>query len=133
LICQVYKERGLELLYQCDAYNDEMPYWEKHPLVEADKRLLTIPHTLDVNDAKYTTNLGHSNPRVGRLLPMLIMNYCYCPHPYQDWLEYAKLAFDVMYEEGCRGELKMYSVSLHSRLVGKLARLWALRELIDYI
>jgi peptidoglycan/xylan/chitin deacetylase (PgdA/CDA1 family) len=64
LICQVYKERGLEMLYQCDAYNDELPYWEKNP-VEEGKGLLIIPHTFDVNDVKYTMNPGFVNPKVG--------------------------------------------------------------------
>lgn len=39
----------------------------------------------------------------------------------------------MMYEEGCNGEPKMMSIGLHNRLIGKPARLWALRELITYI
>jgi peptidoglycan/xylan/chitin deacetylase (PgdA/CDA1 family) len=44
-----------------------------------------------------------------------------------------KLAFDIMYEEGCVGEPKMMTISLHNRLIGKPARFWALRELLTYI
>lgn len=38
-----------------------------------------------------------------------------------------------MYEEGCKGEPKMMTVGLHSRIIGKPARLKALREVIEYI
>ena len=38
-----------------------------------------------------------------------------------------------MYEEGCNGEPKVFTIGLHSRLIGKPARFKALRELIDYI
>ena len=45
LICHVHKERGLEMLYQCDSYSDELPYWIAHPLDE-EKGLLIVPYTL---------------------------------------------------------------------------------------
>lgn len=45
LICQVFKERGLELLYSSDAYADDLPWWEAHP-TEKGKGLLIIPHSL---------------------------------------------------------------------------------------
>lgn len=38
-----------------------------------------------------------------------------------------------MYEEGQNGSPKMMTIGLHSRVVGKPARFWALRELIRYI
>jgi peptidoglycan/xylan/chitin deacetylase (PgdA/CDA1 family) len=44
-----------------------------------------------------------------------------------------KLAFDVLYEEGCAGEPKLMTISLHNRIIGKPARSWALRELLKYI
>ena len=56
-----------------------------------------------------------------------------CTRLIQDWLDYAKLAFDVMYEEGQAGSPKMMTIGLHSRIVGKPARFWALRELIKHI
>jgi peptidoglycan/xylan/chitin deacetylase (PgdA/CDA1 family) len=45
LVCQVFKERGLELLYSSDAYADDLPWWEAHPF-EKGKGLLIIPHSL---------------------------------------------------------------------------------------
>lgn len=44
LVCQVFKERGLELLYQSDSYSDELPYWTPHPL-ESGEGLLIVPYT----------------------------------------------------------------------------------------
>jgi peptidoglycan/xylan/chitin deacetylase (PgdA/CDA1 family) len=38
-----------------------------------------------------------------------------------------------MYEEGCKGQPKMYTVGLHNRLIGRPARFKALRELVKYI
>jgi peptidoglycan/xylan/chitin deacetylase (PgdA/CDA1 family) len=45
LICQVFKDRGIELLYSSDSYADELPWWEPHP-IEKGKGLLIIPHSL---------------------------------------------------------------------------------------
>lgn len=37
-------------MYECDAYNDDLPYW-----VEMDgEGLLIIPYTLDQNDMKFS-------------------------------------------------------------------------------
>jgi peptidoglycan/xylan/chitin deacetylase (PgdA/CDA1 family) len=45
---------GLPLLYECDAYNDDLPYW-----VDMDgEGLLIIPYTLDVNDMKFSVAPG---------------------------------------------------------------------------
>lgn len=63
LVSHVYQDEGLELLYQCDSYSDEMPYWTEHP-TEAGTGLLMIPYTYDVNDNKFCTNPGFVNPRV---------------------------------------------------------------------
>lgn len=135
LVCHVFKEQGLELLYQCDSYADEMPYWTAHP-IEAGKGLLTIPYTYDVNDNKFCTNPGFVNPKVRELkllLTKLLLTDFNCFACSQDWLDYCKAAFDVMYQEGCDGEPKMMTIGLHSRIIGKPARFKAFRELLEYI
>ncbi|PYH89732.1 hypothetical protein BO71DRAFT_422788 [Aspergillus ellipticus CBS 707.79] len=111
LVCYVYSQQGLELLYQCDSYADELPYWAPHPIMP-DRGLLMISYTYDVNDNKFCTSPGFVNPR--------------------DWLNYCKAAFDVLYKEGCRGESKMMTIGLHSRLIGQPACCQALRVLINY-
>lgn len=110
LVCHVFEQQGFELLYQCDSYSDELSYWTAHPL-DPSKGLLMIPYTNDVNDNKFTPSPGFTNPR--------------------DWLEYCKVAFDVLYEEGCNSEPKMMTIGLYSRLVGRPARFQALRELVN--
>ncbi|THW00787.1 hypothetical protein D6D25_08820 [Aureobasidium pullulans] len=63
LVCHAFKQRGLELLYQSDSYGDDLPYWTAHP-TEADKGLLMLPYTYDVNDNKFCTSPGFVNPTV---------------------------------------------------------------------
>ena len=48
-----------------------------------------------------------------------------------DFYEYLKDAFDVLYEEG-NTQPKMLSVGLHCRIIGRPARLKALERFIQY-
>jgi peptidoglycan/xylan/chitin deacetylase (PgdA/CDA1 family) len=49
-VVRLYRERGWKLLYDSDAYNDDLPYW-----VTVDNAPhLVIPYTLDVNDMKFS-------------------------------------------------------------------------------
>lgn len=50
LISKVYKELGLELLYNADTYADDLPYWIPAPLTNGEEGLLMMPYTLDNND-----------------------------------------------------------------------------------
>ena len=50
IVWEQYKKLGLPLLYDCDSYSDDLPYWE-----EMDgEGLLIIPYTLDQNDMKFS-------------------------------------------------------------------------------
>ena len=49
----------LELLYECDAYNDDLPYWQPIPNRPP---LLIIPYTLDTNDMKFAVPPGFGDP-----------------------------------------------------------------------
>ena len=49
LVWEEYKRQGLTLSYDCDAYNDDLPYWIT---VEGEGHLV-IPYTLDCNDMKF--------------------------------------------------------------------------------
>ena len=49
LVWEAYQERGLDLMYECDAYNDELPYWVNMN----GQGLLVIPYTFDQNDMKF--------------------------------------------------------------------------------
>jgi putative urate catabolism protein len=92
-------------LYDSDSYADELPYWVE----EAGHRVLVIPYTLDVNDFKF-------------LLPNGFVTA-------DDFFQYARDAFDQLYEEGGR----MMSVGLHCRIVGRPARARGLDRFLAYV
>lgn len=96
--------RELNLLYSCDSYSDDLPYW--------DNGLLMIPYSLDTNDARFTTVPGFSTG--------------------QDFLRYLKDAFHCLYREGDHSP-KMMSVGLHGRLCGRPGRAEALRQFLEYV
>jgi putative urate catabolism protein len=95
-------------LYDSDSYADELPYWVE----EAGHPVLVIPYTLDVNDFKF-------------LLPNGFVTA-------EDFFEYARDAFDQLYEEGGTSA-KLMSVGLHSRIVGRPARARGLDRFLAYV
>lgn len=94
-------------LYDSDAYNDDVPYFVD---VEG-KRHLVVPYTSDVNDFRYWNSPGLSQA--------------------SDFLEYMKESFEVLHEESANG-LRMMSVGLHPRMVGRPGRVRALQKFIEY-
>ncbi|MNT44213.1 hypothetical protein D3C72_1807300 [compost metagenome] len=70
-----------------------------------------IPYTLDTNDMRFTQVQGFN-----------------CG---EQFFQYLKDAFDVLYEEGAEAP-KMLSIGLHCRLIGRPARLAALKRFIEY-
>lgn len=109
LLYSEYKNLGLELLYENDAYNDDLPYW-----IDVDNNgHLVIPYTLDQNDMKFALPTGFSGP--------------------DQFFEYLKNAFDCLLEEGREGHPKMMSVGLHCRIIGKPGRFQALKNFMEYV
>jgi putative urate catabolism protein len=94
-------------LYDSDSYADDLPYW----LTVAGRPHLVIPYTLDNNDMKFGLLNGFNHG--------------------EEFFQYLRDAFDVLYEEGAR-EPKMMSVGLHCRLVGRPGRAAALTRFLDY-
>jgi len=94
-------------LYDSDAYNDDVPYFVD---VEG-KQHLVVPYTSDVNDFRYWNSPGLSQA--------------------SDFLEYMKESFDVLYEESADG-LRMMSIGLHPRMVGRPGRVRAIKHFIEY-
>ncbi|KAI8999997.1 putative polysaccharide deacetylase family protein [Gaertneriomyces semiglobifer] len=109
VVIRMFKKLGLDLLYDSDAYNDDLPYWVT---VDGHEHLV-IPYTLDQNDMKYCVPPGFSSP--------------------DGFFTYLKDAFDVLYEEGEAGTPKMMSIGLHCRLVGKPGRAAALQRFMEYV
>jgi allantoinase len=102
----VVEEGGF--LYDADAYNDDLPYWE----VVAGRPHLVVPYTLDNNDMKFATPAGFATG--------------------DEWLAHVRDAFDVLYAEGA-DQPKMMSVGLHLRLMGRPGRAAALARFLDHV
>ncbi|KPA76505.1 polysaccharide deacetylase [Leptomonas pyrrhocoris] len=102
-------------LYDADSYADDLPYYTQ-PLrkYNGDEGCqLVVPYSLDVNDMKYVAYNGFTES--------------------QQFFQYLKDQFDVLYDEGARGRPKMMSVGLHCRVAGKPARAAGLRRFLAYI
>lgn len=109
IVFDVYEKMGLPLLYESDAYNDDLPYW-----IETNgKQNLVIPYTLDQNDMKFCVPPGFGGPDA--------------------FFTYLKNAFDVLREEGLDGSPKLMTVGLHCRLAGKPGRAAALQQFLAYV
>lgn len=96
-----------DILYCADSYADDLPYWDRHYSAP----LLMVPYTLDTNDMRFATPQGFNSG--------------------EQFYQYLKDAFDELYVEG-ESSPKMLSIGLHCRLVGRPARLAALRRFIEY-
>ena len=91
--------------YNSDTYADDIPYWDYSFATPQ----LMLPYTLDANDMRFATPQGFNSG--------------------QQFFDYLKDSFDVLYEEGSR----MMSVGLHCRLAGRPGRLASLRRFVDYV
>ena len=100
----VVEEGGF--VYDCNSYSDDLPYYAD---VKGQKWLI-IPYSLEVNDSKFWRG-WFSRP--------------------SDFFEYARDTFDQLYREG-ETHPKMMSVGLHCRIIGKPARVTALRRFLEY-
>ena len=92
-------------LYNADCYADDLPYWD----YSFDTPQLMIPYTLDANDMRFTTPQGFNSG--------------------QQFFDYLKDTFDVLYAEGGR----MMSVGLHCRLAGRPGRTAAVARFLDHV
>jgi len=95
--------------YVSDSYADDLPYWHHHK--ERDQ--LIIPYTLDANDMRFATAQGFNSG--------------------DQFYNYLKDSFDVLYAEGVAGFPKMLNIGLHCRIIGRPGRIAALQRFIDYV
>jgi peptidoglycan/xylan/chitin deacetylase (PgdA/CDA1 family) len=107
-------------VYDADSYADDLPYWTS-VAVERDGRReavphLVVPYTLDSNDMRFAAAQGFNSGT--------------------QFFDYLKDAFDTLYREGDPTGLdapKMLSIGLHSRIVGRPARVASLERFLDYV
>lgn len=103
----VVEEGGF--LYDADAYNDDLPYWD----TQFGRPHLVIPYTLNNNDMKFVSPQGFN-----------------CG---DQFFTYLKDALDVLLAEGRAGSPKMMSIGLHCRVVAHPGRFAALLRFLDYL
>lgn len=95
-------------LYDSDAYNDELPYWNH----EHGRPHLIVPHTLEDNDTRLARGLGWGQAG--------------------DFFTSLKDNFDALYTEG-ETRPRMMTIALHCRLAGKPGRAAAFARFIDHV
>ena len=95
------------VLYDSDAYNDELPYWAGTP----DRPHLVIPYSLTTNDTKF-------------LQGGLVTGSQFC--------EYLSESLDLLRAEGATSP-RMMSVGMHLRILGHPSRASGLAQFLRYV
>ncbi|MEM8854848.1 MAG: polysaccharide deacetylase family protein, partial [Pseudomonadota bacterium] len=94
-------------LYDSNAYNDDLPY-----VVEtAGGPHVVLPYAFDTNDMRFHNRGG------------FVFG--------SDFARYGIDAFDRLYREGARAP-RMLSIGLHTRIIGRPARIGGLEALLDH-
>lgn len=95
-------------LYDSNAYNDDLPY-----VVDcAAGPHIVLPYAFDTNDMRFFNRGG----------------FVFA----SDFSRYCSDAFDRLYAEG-RSAPRMLSIGLHTRVIGRPARIGGLEALLDYV
>jgi peptidoglycan/xylan/chitin deacetylase (PgdA/CDA1 family) len=95
-------------LYDSDAYNDDTPYY-----VDVNgKAHLVLPYAFDTNDMRFFNAAPFVHSR--------------------DFADYCIEAFECLWAEGVHAP-KMLSIGLHTRIIGRPARIGGLTSLLRYI
>jgi peptidoglycan/xylan/chitin deacetylase (PgdA/CDA1 family) len=104
---QIFRKKGL--LYDSNAYNDDIPYYIK---IDG-KPWLVVPYAFDTNDMKYWSGGGTGWDNG------------------DSYLKYLVDSFDVLYKEG-KSHPKMLTIGLHSRILGRPGRSIVLDRFIKH-
>ncbi|KAE8210038.1 hypothetical protein CF327_g6043 [Tilletia walkeri] len=128
LVYETYRDKGvLDILYDSDSYEDDLPYWVPSPSPSSDPSipsppLLVVPYCYESNDMKYAQAPGFTNST--------------------QFFDYLRDAFDVLYAEGERSTSsspssfdvpKMLTIAMHSRVLGRPGRFAGLERFVEYI
>ncbi|MEO0433764.1 MAG: polysaccharide deacetylase family protein [Cyanobacteria bacterium J06656_5] len=95
-------------LYDSDAYNDELPY----EVIVNGQPHIVLPYSFDTNDMRFT------NAETFRLA--------------RDFSTYLIDSFNWLYQEG-EHHPRMMTVGLHTRIIGRPGRIWALKHFLDHL
>jgi len=95
-------------VYDADSYADDLPYYDD----QHGRPQLIVPYALDTNDMRFTAPQGFNSG--------------------DQFFAYLRDAFDVLYAEGETAP-KMMSIGLHCRVIGRPARLAALKRFMQHV
>ncbi len=95
-------------LYDSDAYNDDAPYYVEG----AGRPHLVLPYAFDTNDMRFFDR------------PAFVRG--------SDFADYSIAAFDWLWAEGADAP-RMLSIGLHTRIIGRAARIGGLATLIRHM
>jgi peptidoglycan/xylan/chitin deacetylase (PgdA/CDA1 family) len=93
--------------YHMDDYSDDQPFWD----AVGGAPIVVMPYALDTNDMKFWT--------APALTP-------------EQWLAYAVETFEVLHEEGAT-QLRMMSLGVHLRIIGRPGRIRAFERFIEHV
>jgi putative urate catabolism protein len=97
------------MLYFADNYADELPFWAEI----AGRPELFVPYTLEANDMRFAVPMGFGDG--------------------EQFFNYLRDCFDVLYRDGLEGRPRMMSLGLHGRLAGRPGRTAGLEHFLDHI
>lgn len=97
------KEHG-GFTYDSNAYDDDIPYMDGTHVV--------LPYAFDTNDMRFSPGGGFVQA--------------------QDFADYVIAGFDRLYAEGAKAA-RMMSIGLHTRIIGRPARIGALEAVLSHI
>ena len=97
--------------YHMDDFSADAPFWDIVPLADStSKPLAILPYAVDTNDMKFWLTPAFSPG---------------------DWLSYVKDTLDCLLEEG-ENQLRMMSVGVHLRIIGRPGRIGVYRDFVAY-
>jgi len=103
-------EHGIE--YACDWINDDMPYMIGGAEIDADKKLIAMPHTTELDDRQIFVNLGQNE---------------------KTWQEQILTAFDLLHRESKNHGGRILHISLTPYVIGQAWRIKTLRDTLEIL
>jgi peptidoglycan/xylan/chitin deacetylase (PgdA/CDA1 family) len=100
----------LGFLYDSNALDDELPYWDRHA---RPRPVLVLPYGFDTNDMKFFNPNGFVGP--------------------SDFSDYVSAALDTLLTEADRGKSAMLTIGFHLRICGRPARFAAVESILAKI
>lgn len=97
----------LGFLYDSNALDDELPYWDRNA---QPRPVLVLPYGFDTNDMKFFNPNGFTSAA--------------------DFSGYVSTALDTLLAEAARGKAAMLTIGFHTRICGRPARFAAVESIL---